>query len=77
MRYSARNYAMAFHVFPVEVYLPDKSTVTKWLEEAKNGNPECCPAVMECCLSGSTSNGSRQTFKGKANCKPAGDDARQ
>jgi RNA polymerase sigma factor (TIGR02999 family) len=23
----------------VEVYLPDKSTVTKWLEEAKNGNP--------------------------------------
>jgi RNA polymerase sigma factor (TIGR02999 family) len=22
----------------VEVYLPDKSTVTKWLEEAKNGN---------------------------------------
>jgi RNA polymerase sigma factor (TIGR02999 family) len=24
----------------VEVYLPDKSTVTKWLEEAKNGNPD-------------------------------------
>jgi RNA polymerase sigma factor (TIGR02999 family) len=23
----------------VEVYLPDKSTVTRWLEEAKNGNP--------------------------------------
>ncbi len=23
----------------MEVYLPDKSTVTKWLEEAKNGNP--------------------------------------
>jgi RNA polymerase sigma factor (TIGR02999 family) len=23
----------------VEVYLPDKSTVTKWLEEAQNGNP--------------------------------------
>jgi len=27
-----------FHVFLTEVYLPDKSTVTKWLEEAKNGN---------------------------------------
>ena len=31
---------MAFQVFPVEVHLPDKSTVTKWLEEAKNGNPD-------------------------------------
>ncbi|MBC8201447.1 MAG: RNA polymerase subunit sigma [Planctomycetes bacterium] len=25
---------------PVEVHLPDKSTVTRWLEEAKNGNPD-------------------------------------
>jgi RNA polymerase sigma factor (TIGR02999 family) len=24
----------------VEVHLPDKSTVTKWLEEAQNGNPD-------------------------------------
>ncbi len=24
----------------MEVYLPDKSTVTKWLEEAQNGNPD-------------------------------------
>ena len=32
---------MIFPVFlPVEVPLPDKSTVTKWLEEAKNGNPD-------------------------------------
>jgi len=39
MRYSARNYATVFTFFPVEVYLPDKSTVTKWLEEARKGNP--------------------------------------
>ena len=32
---------MIFPVFlPVEVPLPDKSTVTKWLEEAKKGNPD-------------------------------------
>jgi RNA polymerase sigma factor (TIGR02999 family) len=32
---------MIFPVFlPVEVHLPDKSTVTKWLEEAKKGNPD-------------------------------------
>ena len=40
MRYSAGNYATVFTFFPVEVYLPDKSTVSKWLEEAKNGNPD-------------------------------------
>ncbi len=32
---------MIFPVFlPVEVPLPDKSTVTKWLDEAKKGNPD-------------------------------------
>ena len=36
---------MIFPVFlPVEVPLPDKSTVTKWIEEAKNGNPD---AIVE------------------------------
>ena len=36
---------MIFPVFlPVEVPLPDKSTVTKWLDEAKKGNPD---AIVE------------------------------
>ena len=47
MRYSARNYATVFTFFPVELYLPDKSTITKLLEEAKNGRPPGVAPVAE------------------------------